>query len=140
MTAAFPLRGLQGAQSIITGVNGAAIDWTQFGGGVHMVVAAPGGLAGITTIKLQASPASAADPCVPANTWADMTIPDMCGNGAPTNVQVSIDAASPAYSATGGQVCILPVPCAADFIRPVLSGATAGLSVLFIGNGRNSRL
>jgi hypothetical protein len=140
MTAAYPLRGLQGAQSIITGVNGAAVDWSQFAGGVHMVVSAPAGMAGVTTVKIQASPASAGDPCVSANTYTDMTIPDMCGNGAATNVEVTIDAASAAYSATAGQVCILPVPCAADFIRPVLSAATPGLSVLFIGNGRNVRM
>jgi hypothetical protein len=139
MAGVYPARGSDYATSFLTAGTGFAINASRFAGSYSLIVGIKPGQTGTVTVKVQSSPADPADSCISANTWADLNLTDPCSGGAITNM-ISVDTANTAqYNTTTGVTYlshVVAVP-GADFLRAVVSPATAVEAVIFTGHGRN---
>ena len=139
MTAAFPMRAVHLAASLFAGgaSPGAAVDLSQFAGRPHAIIIAGPGMLAAATIAFQVAAADPADPCAPIAPWSAVTALDICQAGAAPALEVVIDPEAEPYATGGHSVCMVPLPCPADFVRAT-STDTDNITVIFAGTARNA--
>lgn len=139
MTAAFPMRAIHMAASLFAGgaSPGAAVDLSQFAGRPHAIIIAGPGILAPATVAFQVAAANPADPCVPIAPWTAVAALDICQAGDPPALTVVIDPEAEPYATQGHSICVVPLPCPADFVRAT-STDVDNITVLFGGTARNA--
>lgn len=135
----FPERECFFAPSFIAaaGTTGTAVDLSNFMENVgSAIIVAPPTLGAAVTVHIQGADGDPAQNyCTPLNAWADLDATPICNNGA-QGFTVVMDPADPNFSNVYGLVYQIPLQCRKKFARALLSAASAGLQVWFVGKAR----
>jgi hypothetical protein len=126
--------GIQNVGTVAwNGAAGRAFDirpFVRFGWAFEVIAA----LGADTVFKVQSSPASEADPCVPSGVWTDVEAVSLCDAPAEAGdiATVTIPAGTPV-----GTVCAGTIPCRPDaFVRiQGVSGEVADVLAVLIRQG-----